>query len=124
MHLPISILFHIPVLYATYAEICTCGNNANYELNDNEAMTINRKSVMEQCSGLDKTNAKNVIINIVINTICEYPFSSCRNLASNIIKDSSKSICGHGFQSCSILASIRIPNGVISNGSRAFELCK
>lgn len=107
----------------------SCGENANWELDENGLLTISGTGNMKDYSSEDvdwysyRNDIKTAIVKNGITSIGDRAFFSCKKLNSITIPDSVTSIGDSAFIHCASLADINIPNNVTNIGSYAFSGC-
>ena len=107
-----------------------CGENLNWTLDSDGALTISGEGDMENYEQTGNTpwlDKRETITSIVIEDgvtrIGDYTFCYCTNLTSVTLPDGITGIGNYVFYGCSSLTDISLPDSITSIGKSAFERC-
>ena len=133
------LIFSMDIIYAASG---TCGDNVNWNLDDNGVMTISGNGKMTDYLIEDvndahygwfsytpwqsfNQNITKVIINDGVMGIGSHSFADCNNLRSIQLGNSVNSIGSEAFKNCTNLETIiNIPNNLIIFGKDVFSGCE
>ena len=105
----------------------SCGNDANWTLDDNGTLTISGTGAMDNfkkwSSPWDNSKVRSVRVEDGITSVGDYAFSWCDQLTEVKLSDSVTRLGKGAFTDCSCLPSIQIPDSVTEIGEEAFSSC-